>query len=181
MDTAWYFKLFYIPVLNTVISMLLFKIIKANRMTGPGPSRPWLIVGLIWFIGMCILMWFVPFSINLAFWIGICVIVFGQAVFGLGYSAMREHPEKKKAIVDWGIYKVSRHSHVLAGMITNLGVIIMGWNLKSTIYIILLAYFVLNIIMTHFAVLSEEKINIEKFGKEYENYMKSVSRYFLIK
>ena len=93
-------------------------------------------------------------------------------VFGLGYSAMREHPEKKKAVVDWGIYKISRHSHVLAGMITLLGAIVMGWNMKSTVYIILWVYFVLYIIMCYLGVLSEEKIDIEKFGQEYRDYMK---------
>ena len=102
-------------------------------------------------------------------------------VFGLGYSAMREHPEKKKTVVDWGVYKVSRHSHVLAGMITLLGTIVMGWNLKSAVYIILWVYFVLYIIMGHLSVLNEEKINIEKFGQEYRDYMKKVPRYFLIR
>jgi len=181
MDTAWYLRLFYMPILNAIVSVLLSMIIKAKRMTSPGPSKPWIIGHFIGFIGMCVLMWFVSFSINLAFWIGICIIVFGQVVFGLGYSAMREHPEKKKAVVDWGIYKVSRHSHVLAGNITGLGAIIMGWNTESAMYIILWVYFVLNIIFTHFALLSEEKINIERFGQEYEDYMKRVPRYFLIK
>lgn len=150
-------------------------------MTTPGPGKPWLIGNMIWFIGLIVLMWFVPFSVNLAFWIGFGIIVLGQIVFGLGFSAMKEHPEKQQTVVDWGIYKVSRHSHVIAGMITNLGAIVMGWNTGSTIYVILWGYFILNIIMTHFAILSEEKINIEKFGQEYEDYMKRVPRYFLVK
>jgi len=133
------------------------------------------------FIVGWVLTWFVTFSINLAFWIGVGIIVFGEVVFALGYSAMREHPEKKKAVVDWGIYKVSRHSHVLAGIITDLGAIIMGWNLKSMIYLILWVYFILYVIISHLGVLSEEKINIEKFGQEYKDYMKRVPRYFLIR
>jgi len=68
-------------------------------------------------------------------------------------------------VVDWGIYKVSRHSHVLAGIITNLCVIVMGWNLKLIIYIVLWVYLVLDVIFTHFYVLMEEKRNIEKFGQ----------------
>ena len=31
------------------------------------------------------------------------------------------------------------------------------------------------------ATLNEEKLNMERFGKEYEDYVKKVSRYFLIK
>ena len=179
--TPWYFRLFYIPILNFVISFALFAIIKAKRMTSGGPSKPLAIAYMLMLIGFCALMWFIPFEINIAFWIGISIIVFGQVVFALGYSAMREHPEKKKAVVDWGIYKVSRHSHVLAGIIADLGAIIMGWNLKSTTYLIVWIYFALYIIISHLGVLSEEKINIEKFGQEYKDYMKRVPRYFLIR
>jgi len=180
-DTAWYFRLFYMPILNVLISMILFKIINAKRMTSSGPGRSWAIVYFIGLILWCVLMWFVPFSLNVAFWIGICVMVSGQVVFTLGYSAMREHPEKNKVVVDWGIYKFSRHSHVLAGKVTTLGAIITGWNFNSPMYIILWAYFALDIIVTHFGILSEEKINQEKFGQEYEDYVKRVPRYLFVK
>ena len=124
-------------------------------------------------------MWFVTFSINLAFWIGLAIIVFGEVVYSLGYMSMREHPEKKKAVVDWGIYKVSRHSHVLAGIICLLGVVVIGWNPHSIIYIALWVYFVLYVMMSNFGVLSEEKLNIERFGREYKDYMKRVPRYLI--
>ena len=117
MDTAWFFRLFYVHILGFIISWLLFGIIRAKRMSGPGPSKPWMTAYWISFIVGWALMWFVTFSINLAFWIGLGIIVFGEVVYALGYSAMREHPEKKQGVVDWGIYKVSRHSHVLAGII----------------------------------------------------------------
>lgn len=106
-DTASYFRLFYMPILNFIISVLLFKIITAKRMPGPGPGKSWGIVLFMGLIVLCVLMWFIPFSIDLAFWIGICIIVFGQVVYALSYSAMSEHPERKKVVVDWGIYKIS--------------------------------------------------------------------------
>ena len=177
MDTAWYFRLFYMPILAFIISLLLSKIIKAKRMGFPEGGKPWMIGNMTNFIVFLVLLWFDSFSINLAFWIGIGIIVFGEVVFTLGYIAMREHPEKKQTVVDWGIYKVSRHSHILAGIITNLGVIVMGWNQKSIIYIILWAYLVLNILFNHFYVLMEEKRNIEKFGQEYKDYMNKTPRY----
>jgi len=180
MDTPWYLRLFYMPILSFVISALLSAIIKAKRMTSPGPSKPMVIAGLIGLVGICVLMWFVPFTINFAFWLGVCIFAFGQVVYGLGYSAMREYPDRK-AVVDWGIYRISRHSHVLAGIITMLGAIVMGWNTELTMYIILWGYFILYVIVSHLAVLSEERIDTEKFGKEYEDYMKRVPRYFLIK
>jgi len=181
MDTVWYYRLFYVPVINLLVSILLFKIIDAKRMTSPGPRKAWAVVYFMRLFFLCVLMRFVPFNIDLAFWIGIWIIVFGQVVFALGYMAMREHPEQNKAVVDWGIYSVSRHSHVVAGEITTLGAIVMGWNFNSTVYVILWVYFFVGIISTHFAILSEEKVNIEKFGRAYDEYMKRVPRYLLLK
>jgi protein-S-isoprenylcysteine O-methyltransferase Ste14 len=83
--------------------------------------------------------------------------------------------------VDWGIYSVSRHSHVVAGEITTLGAIVMGWNFNSTVYVILWIYFFVGLILTHFSVLSEEELNIERFGPEYKEYMKRAPRYLLVK
>jgi len=181
METAWYFRLFFVNLSWFVISWLLFAIIRAKRMSGPGPSRSWVLAFWISFIAGWTLTWFVIFSINLAFWIGLGLIVFGEVVFALGFLAMREHPEKKKVVVDWGIYKVSRHSHVIAGVICLLGVIVVGWNPASVIYIMLWVYFVLYLVLSHFGVLNEEKLNIKRFGQEYVDYMKKVPRYFLIK
>jgi protein-S-isoprenylcysteine O-methyltransferase Ste14 len=177
METAWYFRLFWVNFGWFIISWLLYFIIKAKRMAGPGPSRSWVMAFWASFITGWVLTWFVTYSINLAFWIGLVIIVFGEVVFALGYAAMREHPEKKQAVVDWGIYGVSRHSHVLAGIIVILGVVIMGWGSTSVAYILLWVYFVLYLILSHFGVLNEEKINVERFGQEYVDYMKKVPRY----
>lgn len=186
--TPWYLRLFYIPILNFAVAGLLRFAMKPKRMGGPDAGK-FFTVGYLWFtvaylvvfFGICVPMWFVPFEIGLAFWIGLGVIIFGQLVNSFAYTAMREHPEKKKDLVDWGIYRMSRHSHVLHGVIVHLGVIIMGWNLRSPIYLILWVYFILFLIMTHFWILSEEKINTKRFGKFYEDYMKKVPRYFLIR
>ena len=173
---AWYFRLFYAHLLVFVLSWLLAGIIKAKRMGAPtGKSR--VIVFWIGIILGWVLMWFIPFTINLAFWIGLGIIVFGEVVYVLGYVAMKEHPEKKKIVVDWGIYRVSRHSHVLAGIICLLGVIVMGWNPASVMYKLLWVYFAIYSIASHFYVLNEEKINIQKFGQEYVDYMNRTPRY----
>lgn len=176
MGTAWYFRLVYVHILGFVISWLLFGIIRAKRMSPP-TGKSWVIVVWIGIIAGWVLMWFVPFTINLAFWIGLGIVVFGEVVYALGCIAMREHPEKKKLVVDWGIYRVSRHSHVLAGIICLLGVIVMGWNIAASIYLVLWGYFVLYVIVSHLYVLNEEKVNIEKFGQEYQDYMNRIPRY----
>jgi len=175
-ETAWYFRLFYVHLLVFVLSWLLAGIIKPKRM-GPPTGKSCTIVFWIGIIVGWVLMWFVPFTINLAFWIGLGIIVFGEVVYVLGYVAMKEHPEKKKIVVDWGIYRVSRHSHVLAGIICLLGVIVMGWNRTSVMYKLLWAYFVSHSIASHFYVLNEEKVNMEKFGQEYVDYMNKTPRY----
>ena len=179
METAWYLRLFWVNFGWFIISWLLYFIIKAKRMAGPGPSKTTVLGFWASFIIGWVLTWFVSYSINLAFWIGLVIIVFSEIVFALGYSAMREHPEKKQTVVDWGIYGVSRHSHVLAGMICMLGLVIMGWGSTSVAYILLWIYFALYVIVGHFGVLSEEKLNVERFGQEYVDYMKRVPRYFL--
>ena len=176
METAWYFRLVYVHILSFVISGLLFGIIRAERM-GPPTGKSWVMIALIGVIIGWVLMWFVSFIINLAFWIGFGIIVFGEVVYALGYIAMREHPEKEKTVVDWGIYKINRHSHVLAGIICLLGVIVMGWNPTSVTYKVLWVYFIFYIVASHFYVLNEEKVNIEKFGQEYVDYMNKTPRY----
>ncbi|MFC2012658.1 methyltransferase family protein [Chloroflexota bacterium] len=180
MDAAWYFRLFYISILNSVVAYLLFLIIKAKRMTGPEIGKPMMTLSMISFVVLVVWLWFVPFSINLAFWIGLGIIALGHVVNSLAYSAMREHPEKKQTVVDWGIYKVTRHPHFHHNVIITLGVIVMGWNTGSMVYMFLWAYFVLDVIFTHFAILREEQGTAEKLGQEYLDYMKRVPRYFLI-
>jgi protein-S-isoprenylcysteine O-methyltransferase Ste14 len=177
MDGAWYLRLFYMPLINLFVSVILYKIIKAERMTGPGPGRLWAILYFVELTMLCGILWFIPFHINWAFWAGICVIISGHSIFTLGYIAMRAHPEKKKTVVDWGIYGISRNSHMIAAKITTLGVIIMGWSPHSIMYGVLWAYFLLEIMLTHWYVISEERMNIERFGDEYKEYMKCVPRY----
>ncbi len=178
METAWYFKLLVPNIGMYIVSFLLYMIIKARRMSGPGPGKRMQVVSTVNLLIGWVLTWFIPYSINVAFWIGLVIIILGEIIFSLGYMAMKEHPEKKQAVVDWGIYKVSRHSHVLAGIICSLGVVIIGWNLGSVLYIILWVYFILSVALRHSGILSEEKSNIEKFGQEYVDYMKRVPRYF---
>lgn len=177
MDSHWYLRLFYMPILNYLVIWLLAMIIRAKRMGAPELSKPLMVVSMIGLIGGCGLLWFVPFQINLAFWIGLCIAVFGHVIISLGYSAMREHPEKTQVVVTWGIYKFSRHSHIMAFMITLLGTIVMGWNPKSPLYLIVWGYFVLAVILNHFGILYEERVNIEKFGQEYTDYMNRTPRY----
>jgi protein-S-isoprenylcysteine O-methyltransferase Ste14 len=178
METAWYFRLLIPWIGWFVFNLILLAIIKPKRMSGPGGSKPLEMVSYISIIAGWVLAWFIPYSINMAFWIGLGIIILGLIISSLSFTAMREYPERKQAVVDWGIYRASRHSHVLSSMICILGTVVMGWNPDLVIYIILWVYFVLYATLLHFWVLSEEKLNIERFGQEYIDYTKRVPRYF---
>jgi len=179
MEAAWYFRLFFVYIAQLTVSWLLFILIRAKRMKSSGPGKSMMIFSSLSLITGLVLTWFITYRINAVFWIGLGIIIAGEVLFALGYLAMREHPERKQVVVDWGIYRVSRHSHVLAGIISLLGVVIIGWSPDSILYIFLWVYFILAIVNSHYGVLSEEKLNIERFGQEYVDYMKRVPRYFL--
>ena len=111
------------------------------------------------------------------FWAGIGIIILALVIVSLSYFAMREHPEKKKVVVDWGIYGIFRHPLVMGGNLGTLGVIVAGWNPSSTLYIVLCVYFAAYVIFNHLIILDEEKHNVERFGQEYADYMKKVPRF----
>ena len=180
MDILWYHRLFYISIIVFIFSFFLAFTLRAKRMQGPEGGKIWMSLQMISYVVFIVLLWFIPFSINLVFWIGIGIIIFGEVLLAMGFIAMQEHPEKKQKVVDWGIYRVSRHSHQIAGIIVDLGVIVIGWNPGSLIYRILWIYIVFQVIFNHFYILMEEKRNIEKFGQEYQDYMKNTPRYFRI-
>jgi protein-S-isoprenylcysteine O-methyltransferase Ste14 len=177
MEACWYCRLFYLNIGWFVISWLLYYIIGASRMSGPGPARKWFIGYWVLYLTGLAITWFVPLRLTTMFLVGIGIIILALVIFSLGYSAMREHPEKKKLVVDWGIYGVCRHSHVIGGALGILGVIVAGWNPSSTLYIVLWVYFAVYVIFNLLAVRDEEKHNVERFGQEYVDYMKMVPRF----
>jgi len=142
METAWYSRLLIPWIGWFVFDLLLLVIIKPKRMTSAGGSKSLETVSYISLIAGWVLAWFIAYSINMAFWAGLSIIIFGLIISSLSFAAMREHPERKQTIVLW-------------------------------------VYFVLYAALSHFWVLSEEKINVEKFGRECVDCMEKVPRYFL--
>ena len=179
MESFLFCRLFYLNIIWFITSWLLYYIIGAKRMSGPGPSRKWFVSYWVILLTGLVLTWFVPFSINTMFWVGIGIIILALVIFSLGYLAMREHPEKKKVVVDWGIYGVFRHPMVVGSNLGILGVIVAGWSMSSTLYIVLCVYFAAYVIFNHLTILDEEKHNVERFGQEYADYMKKVPRFLL--
>jgi hypothetical protein len=102
METAWYFRLLIPWISWFVFNLLLLAIIKPKRMSGPGGSKPLEIVSYVSIIAGWVLVWFISYSINMAFWIGLSIIILGLIISSLSDAAMREHPERKQAVVDLG-------------------------------------------------------------------------------
>lgn len=178
MEGCLFCRLFYLDLAWFIASWLLYYIIGAKRMGGSGTSRKWLVYYWVMVFTGMLLTWFIPFSINTMFWAGIGIIILALVIFNLAYFAMREHPEKKKVVVDWGIYGVFRHPMVMGSNLGILGIIVAGWNPSSTLYIVLCIYFIVYVLFNRFAMRNEEKRNVEKFGQEYVDYMKKVPRFF---
>ena len=177
MEACSFYRLFYLNIAWFIVSWLLYYIIGAKRMSGPGATRKWFVSYWVLYLSGLVLTWFVPFSINTMFWVGIGIIILSLVLFSLSYFAMREHPEKKKIVVDWGIYGIFRHPLAKGDVIGMLGVVLVGWNPSSTFYIVLCVYFVIYVIFNRLTVRDEEKRNIDRFGQEYVDYMQKVPRF----
>ena len=70
-----------------------------------------------------------------------------------------------------GLYKYSRNPMYVAFFLYFLGASLL---INSSLYFLILGIFQVSV---HFLILSEERWCIEKFGSEYEEYMKDIRRY----
>ena len=109
--------------------------------------------------------------------LGLVLAIFGTVVFFLAIWYMRNNwragipLQDKTNLVTNGIYRISRNPAFLGFGMLYVGICIMYFN-----PFLLIA--TLTIALLHNQILMEEKFLIKTFGKEYEPYMRSVSRYF---
>lgn len=110
--------------------------------------------------------------------IGLFVAASGVAVFIAAVVTMRDSwrvgvpEEKKTTIVTTGIFSVSRNPAFLGFDLLYLGILLTFFNP------FLLVFSLFSAIMLHLqTVVVEEPFLREAFGKDYENYTKSVCRY----
>lgn len=112
------------------------------------------------------------------FWIGavlmLCSIPFMMWVhrtLGLHYSFALETKNEQK-IVTSGPYKRIRHPLYSAHNLFNLGMVFL------TAYIPLIVFALLGVPLTYLRMRDEERMMVEKFGNEYDKYMKRTGRIF---
>lgn len=83
------------------------------------------------------------------------------------------HPNKASKLVVSGIYKFTRNPMYLALLLVLLA---LGLYFSNAFNVLIAAAFVSY--MNKFQIIPEEKVLIGKFGKEYQNYLINVRRWF---
>lgn len=110
------------------------------------------------------------------FFIIIGFIFFVLALLNLGNSWRLGIDDKNPGkLVTSGIYSLSRHPIYLFFNLYFFGTFIINANIIFLIFTIILAS------VLHIQIIREEKFLVKVFGKEYTNYMQSVSRYLTFK
>ena len=97
---------------------------------------------------------------------------FGEIIFTVATLNFKNAPSGKP--ITKGLYKYSRNPVMVSIYIVFSGICAM---MGSWISLILLG---ITITFSHFALLGEERRLLEQYGDSYEQYKKSVPRYFLI-
>lgn len=104
--------------------------------------------------------------------LGIALYILGMVLFIASLKIIIETPHDKP--FRSGPYRFSRNPLYLAASIVFLGICV------ATANIVLAGYLVIAVLLQHFMILAEERVCREKYGLNFENYLKSVPRYLFI-
>jgi len=74
-------------------------------------------------------------------------------------------------LVDSGVYSIVRHPQYLAGLLINIGAVLI------TLHWSVIVLGILSVGMYYWGALVEEEKNINKFGESYQGYMQQVPRF----
>ena len=103
--------------------------------------------------------------------VAIALIVAGFSIFAIGAFQIYSAKIRKSGMVKTGIYKIFRHPQYTGLILFSIGFLLI-WGR----FIAYIAFFLM-IFLYYFLAKNEEKICLNQFGKEYEDYMKKT--YFL--
>lgn len=103
---------------------------------------------------------------------GLIVYILGLLGFVIALFQFKNAPAD--GLVTGGLYRISRHPQQLMFFIAFAGICIaIGSGIALCVQF-------LSSIFLHSRILAEEKACLERYGEEYQNYMKRVPRYFLL-
>lgn len=121
-------------------------------------------------------------KIELLAYIGWIILVFGIIVLWKSQKDFKKISKiegkswlETENVVDIGIYSIIRHPMYLSFMLMAFGLIFMSQ------YWLNIIIGIARIFMLYYVMIEEEKMDLEKFGSDYNYYMKRVSRLNFIK
>jgi len=113
-------------------------------------------------------------SANLVKFVYVGLITIALGIVFVSWSSKSRKKVSKEALVESGIYAFVRHPEFLGHMLIIFALVIISQHWISLVIGVIL------IILLCFAMIEEEKRNIEKFGEAYRDYMKKVPRINLL-
>lgn len=112
---------------------------------------------------------YIPFYIRLAVFVALFIAMY---YILKACRFIIEGEERPGYVVKTGVYKYIRHPMYIASMMPYLGFVILTTSLAS------LAVFLGSCFFYNYIADYEEKVLLNKFGRDYANYMKKTGRWF---
>ena len=140
--------------------------------------------GILFMLQILVFMFYYDFSgVVILRWIGWILLIVAFLLFTLSKSALKQHgaPEENKSwvfttvLVQQGIYGVVRHPFSMGWIIMTIGLAFVSQYWLSILCMIV------QLPLIALGIVSEEKMNVEKFETEYIDYQKSVPMVNLFK
>ena len=100
--------------------------------------------------------------------IGIILLVLSAYLAGKGLSIVFGEKRHKPGVIRKGVFSIVRHPIYLAEILLYLGLLMLNMSLAAT------GIWIVAIIFLHYISRYEEKLLLERFGEEYEQYMQKV-------
>ncbi len=131
------------------------------------------LIGKFFSVPAMILMILTPITTEfIEFLLGMVMFIFGMV--GLRMAVLNFITTPLDQPVTKGLYSVSRNPQETMLSVIMFGI---GFNVSSWIILILVLF---SRIFNHFHILAQEEACIKQYGESYLEYMRKVSRYFLI-
>jgi len=141
----------------------------------------YVLVGMTFIVILASIDYYYNFSLfnyNLGYYIGFALFIIGLILQGVAEATLGKYylpsigtVEGQKIVKD-GIYKYIRHPGYLGEIIIFFGLGFVTYSLLG-----ILGAFIVSLMVYVGEVIPEEKYMLEKFGKEYEEYMKETFRF----
>jgi len=141
----------------------------------------YVLVGMTFIVILASIDYYYNFSLfnyNLGYYIGFALFIIGLILQGVAEAALGKYylpsigTVEGQRIVKDGIYKYIRHPGYLGEIIIFFGLGFVTYSLLG-----ILGAFIVSLMVYVGEVIPEEKYMLEKFGKEYEEYMKETFRF----